>query len=394
MVGQSKIKITVVGAGYVGMSLSVLLAQHNDVTVLDINEDKVDRINDGQSTVVDAEIELFLAEKSLSLVATTNSEAAYKGASFIVIATPTNYDLDTSQFDTGSVDAVVADALQFNPDALVVIKSTVPVGHTKFLQQKFLTDRVIFSPEFLREGQALKDNLYPSRIIIGSQSKAGIEFAVLLERAAEKLDVKTLFVGSSEAEATKLFANTYLAMRVSFFNELDSYSLANELDTESIITGVCLDERIGDGYNNPSFGYGGYCLPKDTKQLLANYDRVPQTLVEAIVSSNTTRKDFIANEILQNKPKIVGFHRLVMKQDSDNFRSSAVQGIMKRIKAKGVEVLVYEPALQEFDFFGSEVVKDLSAFKLRSEIIVANRRSEELSDCDSKVFTRDIFREN
>lgn len=394
MVGQSKIKITVVGAGYVGMSLSVLLAQHNDVTVLDINEDKVDEINGGESTIVDAEIELFLAEKSLSLVATTNSEAAFKGASFIVVATPTNYDLDTGQFDTGSVDAVVADALKFNPDALVIIKSTLPVGHTKFLQQKFLTDRVIFSPEFLREGQALKDNLYPSRIVIGSKSKAGIEFAVLLERAAEKLDFKTLFVGSSEAEAIKLFANTYLAMRVSFFNELDSYSLANELDTESVITGVCLDERIGDGYNNPSFGYGGYCLPKDTKQLLANYGRVPQTLVEAIVSSNTTRKDFIANEILQNKSKIVGFYRLAMKQDSDNFRSSAVQGIMKRLKAKGVEVLVYEPALQEFDFFGSEVVKDLSAFKLRSEIIVANRRSEELSDCDSKVFTRDIFREN
>lgn len=394
MVGQSKIKITVVGAGYVGMSLSVLLAQHNDVTVLDINEDKVDEINNGESSIVDAEIELFLAEKSLSLVATTNSEAAFKGASFIVVATPTNYDLDTGQFDTGSVDAVVADALKFNPDALVVIKSTLPVGHTKFLQQKFLTDRVIFSPEFLREGQALKDNLYPSRIVIGSKSKAGIEFAVLLERAAEKLDFKTLFVGSSEAEAIKLFANTYLAMRVAFFNELDSYSLANELDTESVITGVCLDERIGDGYNNPSFGYGGYCLPKDTKQLLANYGRVPQTLVEAIVSSNTTRKDFIANEILQNKSKIVGFYRLVMKQDSDNFRSSAVEGIMKRLKAKGVEVLVYEPALQEFDFFGSEVVKDLSAFKLRSEIIVANRRSEELSDCDSKVFTRDIFREN
>ena len=394
MVGQSKIKITVVGAGYVGMSLSVLLAQHNDVTVLDIDEDKVDRINDGQSTVIDAEIELFLTKKRLSLIATTNSEAAYQGASFIVVATPTNYDLDTGRFDTGSVDSVVADALQFNPDAIVVIKSTVPVGHTKSLQQKFLTDRIIFSPEFLREGQALKDNLYPSRIIIGSQSKAGSAFAALLERAAGKLDVKTLFVGSTEAEATKLFANTYLAMRVSFFNELDSYSLANELDTESIITGVCLDERIGDGYNNPSFGYGGYCLPKDTKQLLANYDRVPQTLVEAIVSSNTTRKDFIANKILQNKPKIVGFHRLVMKQDSDNFRSSAVQGIIKRIKAKGVEVLVYEPALQEFDFFGSEVVKDLSTFKLRSEIIVANRRSEELSDCDFKVFTRDIFREN
>ena len=394
MVGQSKIKITIVGAGYVGMSLSVLLAQHSDVTVLDINEDKVDKINRGQSTVVDAEIDLFLAEKSLSLVATTDSETAYKGASFIVVATSTNYDLDTGRFDTSSVDTVVADALQFNPDALVVIKSTVPVGHTKFLQQKFLTDRVIFSPEFLREGQALKDNLYPSRIIIGSQSKAGIEFAALLERAAEKLDVKTLFVGSSEAEATKLFANTYLAMRVSFFNELDSYSLANKLDTESIITGICLDERIGDGYNNPSFGYGGYCLPKDTRQLLANYGRIPQTLVEAIVSSNTTRKDFIANEILQNRPKIVGFYRLVMKQDSDNFRSSAVQGIMKRIKAKGVEVLVYEPALKEFDFFGSEVVRDLSAFKSRSEIIVANRRSEELSDCDSKIFTRDIFREN
>jgi UDPglucose 6-dehydrogenase len=391
---SKKIKITVVGSGYVGMSLSVLLAQYNDVTVLDIDAESVDKINNKQSTVPDTEIESFLVEQSLSLTATLSKQDAYEDASFIVVAVPTNYDSDTNCFDTSLVDIVVQDALSINQHALVVIKSTIPVGHTKSLQEKFETERVIFSPEFLREGQALKDNLYPSRIIVGSQCKAGAEFAGLLKQGAEKESIEMLFIRSIEAEAVKLFANTYLAMRVSFFNELDSYSLANELDTESIITGVCLDERIGDGYNNPSFGYGGYCLPKDTKQLLANYGRVPQTLVEAIVSSNTTRKDFIANEILQNKPKIVGFHRLVMKQDSNNFRSSAVQGIMKRIKAKGVEVLVYEPALQEFDFFGSEVVKDLSSFKLRSEVIVANRRSEELSDCDSKVFTRDIFREN
>ena len=386
-----RIKITVVGSGYVGMSLSVLLAQHNDVTVLDIDAERVGRINNKQSTVADTEIELFLAEKSLSLTATLDKQAAYDGASFIVVATPTNYDSDTNRFDTSSVDAVVENALKLNLDALVVIKSTVPVGHTKSLQEKFGSDRVVFSPEFLREGQALKDNLYPSRIIVGSQCKAGAEFAGLLKQGAKKVDIETLFIRSSEAEAVKLFANTYLAMRVSFFNELDSYALARELDTKSIIDGVCLDKRIGNGYNNPSFGYGGYCLPKDTKQLLANYEQVPQTLVEAIVSSNTTRKDFMAAEILKEKPKTVGFHRLVMKEGSDNFRSSAVQGIMKRIKAKGVEVLVYEPALQELEFFGSEVVKDLNAFKLRSEIIIANRQSTELSDSNSKVFTRDIF---
>jgi UDPglucose 6-dehydrogenase len=376
------------------MSLSVLLAQHNDVTVLDIDATRVDKINNRQSTVADTEIELFLAEKSLSLVATLDKQAAYEGASFVIVATPTNYDTDTNRFDTSSVDTVVEDALKFNLEALVVIKSTIPVGHTKSLQEKFGTDRVIFSPEFLREGQALKDNLYPSRIIVGSQCKAGAEFAGLLQQGAEKIDVDTLFIRSTEAEAVKLFANTYLAMRVSFFNELDSYSLTHELDTKSIINGVCLDERIGSGYNNPSFGYGGYCLPKDTKQLLANYEQAPQTLIEAIVSSNTTRKDFIANEILKSNPKVVGLYRLAMKEGSDNFRSSAVQGIMKRIKAKGVEVLVYEPALQELEFFGSEVVKDLKQFKLRSGIIVTNRNSAELNDGCSKVFTRDIFGEN
>jgi UDPglucose 6-dehydrogenase len=388
---MKKNKITVVGSGYVGMSLSVLLAQYNDVIVLDIDAARVSRINNKQSTVADTEIELFLAEKTLSLTATLDKQGAYEGASFIIVATPTNYDTATNRFDTSSVDSVVQDALKLNLDALVVIKSTIPVGHTKSLRERFETNRVIFSPEFLREGQALKDNLYPSRIIVGSQCKAGVEFSRLLKQGAKKLDVEELFIKSSEAEAVKLFANTYLAMRVSFFNELDSYALAHELDTKSIIDGVCLDERIGDGYNNPSFGYGGYCLPKDTKQLLANYEQVPQTLVEAIVSSNTTRKDYIAAEILKEKPKTVGFYRLVMKEGSDNFRSSAVQGIMKRIKAKGVEVLVFEPALQELEFFGSEVVKDLNRFKSRSEIIVANRQSSELSDSSSKIFTRDVF---
>ena len=384
-------KITVVGSGYVGMSLSVLMAQHNDVTVLDIDAERVDKINKRQSTVADTDIELFLAEKSLSLIATLDRHVAYDNASFIIVATPTNYDADTHRFDTSSVDSVVGDALKFNPHALVVIKSTIPVGHTKSLQEKFKTDRVIFSPEFLREGEALKDNLNPSRIIVGSQCEAGVEFANLLKAGAENLDVETLFIRSTEAEAVKLFANTYLAMRVSFFNELDSYSLAHKLDTKSIINGVCLDERIGDGYNNPSFGYGGYCLPKDTKQLLSNYEDVPQTLIEAIVSSNTTRKDYIAAEVLKEKKETVGFYRLVMKEGSDNFRSSAVQGIMKRIKAKGIEVIVYEPSLQESEFFGSELVNDLAQFKLRSEVIIANRLSAELNDCLSKVFTRDIF---
>ena len=383
-----------VGSGYVGMSLSVLLAQQSDVTVLDIDAERVDQINNKQSTVADKEIELFLAEKSLSLTATLDKESAYKNACFIIVATPTDYDASTNCFDTSSVDAVVEDAFKFNFDALIVIKSTIPVGHTKSLQEKFGSDRVIFSPEFLREGQALRDNLYPSRIIVGSQSKAGAEFAGLLQQAAEKKDVDMLLIRSTEAEAVKLFANTYLAMRVSFFNELDSFSLTHELDTKCIIEGVSLDERIGDGYNNPSFGYGGYCLPKDTKQLLANYDQVPQTLIQAIVSSNTTRKDFIANIILKKKPNVVGFHRLVMKEGSDNFRSSAVQGVMKRIKAKGITVVIYEPSFKEDTFFGSKVLLDIGEFKKIADVILTNRLSADLDDVAEKVFSRDVFREN
>jgi UDPglucose 6-dehydrogenase len=380
-----------VGSGYVGMSLAVLLAQHNDVVVLDVDASRVERVNNKQSTVADAEIEAFLADKELSLTATLDKQAAYKGASFIVIATPTNYDPDTNRFDTNSVDSVVSDALELNADALVVIKSTIPVGHTKSLQEKHETDRVIFSPEFLREGQALKDNLYPSRIIVGSQLEAGKAFADLLVVGAEKNDIETLFIRSTEAEAVKLFANTYLAMRVSFFNELDSYALAHDLDTSSIISGVSLDKRIGEGYNNPSFGYGGYCLPKDTKQLLANYDQVPQTLIQAIVSSNTTRKDFIADSIIKLNPKVVGIYRLVMKQGSDNFRASAIQGIMKRIKAKGIEVVIYEPTYDEAEFFKLKVLSSLDEFKKTSDVIISNRMSAELDDVDEKVFTRDLF---
>tara|TARA_B100000795_G_scaffold257844_1_gene231426 strand:- start:2775 stop:3953 length:1179 start_codon:yes stop_codon:yes gene_type:complete len=389
-----KIKITVVGSGYVGMSLSVLLAQHSDVTVLDIDAARVDKINNKQSTVADTEIESFLAEKSLSLTATLDKQVAYEGASFIVVATPTNYDTDTNRFDTSAVDTVVEDALKLNLDALVVIKSTIPVGHTKSLQEKLKTGRVIFSPEFLREGRALKDNLYPSRIIIGSKCKAGAEFAYLLRQGAEKEGIAILFVRSTEAEAAKLFANTYLAMRISFFNELDSYALTHDLDTKSIINGVCLDERIGDGYNNPSFGYGGYCLPKDTKQLLANYDQVPQSLIQAIVSSNGLRKDFISDEILKKNPKVVGFHRLVMKEGSDNFRSSAIQGVMKRIKAKGVNVVIYEPSMDEEYFFNSKVLKSLDEFKKVSNVILSNRMAEELLDVTAKVYTRDLFGSN
>ena len=374
-----------------GMSLSVLLAQHNNVVVLDVDPIRVSKINNNQSTVADAESVSFLNEKSLSLTATLDKQVAYQNASFIIIATPTNYDPATNRFDTSSVDGVVEDALQLNPDALVVIKSTIPVGHTKSLQEKYDTKRVIFSPEFLREGQALKDNLYPSRIIVGSQCKLGKKFASLLNQGAQKVDIETLFIRSTEAEAVKLFANTYLAMRVSFFNELDSYSLARELDTKSIINGVCLDERIGDGYNNPSFGYGGYCLPKDTKQLLANYEDVPQTLVQAVVSSNTTRKDFITDEILKKEPDVVGFHRLVMKHGSDNFRSSAIQGIMRRIKAKGVKIYLYEPSFFGDTFYGSQVIKSLDEFKNLSDIIVANRWAQDLIDVSYKVFSRDIF---
>ena len=387
----NKTKITVVGSGYVGMSLAVLLAQHNDVVVLDVDVSRVEKVNNKQSTVADTEIEAFLADKELSLTATLDKQSAYEGASFVVVATPTNYDPETNRFDTSSVDSVVGDALELNTDTLVVIKSTIPVGHTQSLQQKHATDRVIFSPEFLREGQALQDNLYPSRIIVGSQLESGQAFANLLVEGAEKSDIETLFIRSTEAEAVKLFANTYLAMRVSFFNELDSYALAHDLDTKSIINGVSLDERIGEGYNNPSFGYGGYCLPKDTKQLLANYDQVPQTLIQAIVSSNTTRKDFIADSIIKLNPKVVGIYRLVMKQGSDNFRASAIQGIMKRIKAKGIEVMIYEPTYHESEFFQSKVLSSLDDFKTISDVIISNRMSAELDDVEEKVFTRDLF---
>lgn len=388
---SNKIKITVVGSGYVGMSLSVLLAQHNEVTVLDVDPVRVESIINNHSTVADAEIEFFLSYKALSLTATMDKESAYQDASFIIVATPTNYDSQTNRFDTSSVDGVVENALKLNQDALVIIKSTVPVGHTKLLQEKFLTERVVFSPEFLREGQALKDNLYPSRIIVGGDSKKSKEFAHLLKESAVKKDIDTLFVGSTEAEAVKLFSNTYLAMRVSFFNELDSYALAGELDSKSIIEGVCLDERIGNGYNNPSFGYGGYCLPKDTKQLLVNYDQVPQALIKAIVSSNATRKDFIAEEIIKKNPKVVGFYRLVMKEGSDNFRSSAIQGVMKRINAKGIKVVVYEPSIKENAFFSFSVIADFKLFKSLSDVIVANRNSSDLDDVRLKVFTRDLF---
>ena len=387
----NKTKITVVGSGYVGMSLAALLSQNNEVTVLDIDSARVDKINNKLSTVADAEIELFLSEKDLCITATTDKKIAYEGASFVIVATPTNYDTVNNYFDTSSVDDVVGDALKLNKQAYVVIKSTIPVGHTKLLQEKYATNRIIFSPEFLREGQALKDNLYPSRIIIGSQLEAGKTFAKILAQGAKKQDIETLFIDSTEAEAVKLFSNTYLAMRVSFFNELDSYALSNDLNAESIISGVCLDERIGGGYNNPSFGYGGYCLPKDTKQLLANFDQVPQTLIQAIVSSNSKRKDFIADSIINLKPRIVGIYKLSMKKDSDNFRASAIKGIMRRIKDKGIEIVIYEPDLKENEFENLKVLDSLKSFKDISDIIISNRLSSELDDVADKVFTRDLF---
>ena len=387
----NKTKITVVGSGYVGMSLAALLSQNNEVTVLDIDSARVDKINNKLSTVADAEIELFLSEKDLCITATTDKKIAYEGASFVIVATPTNYDTVNNYFDTSSVDDVVGDALKLNKQAYVVIKSTIPVGHTKLLQEKYATNRIIFSPEFLREGQALKDNLYPSRIIIGSQLEAGKTFAKILAKSAKKQDIETLFIDSTEAEAVKLFSNTYLAMRVSFFNELDSYALSNDLNAESIISGVCLDERIGGGYNNPSFGYGGYCLPKDTKQLLANFDQVPQTLMQAIVSSNSKRKDFIADSIINLKPRIVGIYKLSMKKDSDNFRASAIKGIMRRIKDKGIEIVIYEPDLKENEFENLKVLDSLKSFKDISDIIISNRLSSELDDVADKVFTRDLF---
>ena len=384
-------KITVVGTGYVGMSMAVLLAQHNDVTALDIDAARVELINQGKSTVVDAEIEQYLTDKELSLTATLDANDACAAAEFIIIATPTNYDPEANYFDTSSVESVIEQALATNEAALLIIKSTVPVGFTKLMKDKFQTERIVFSPEFLREGHALKDNLYPSRIIMGSDLPEARAFAGLLQQAAEKQDIETLFMRATEAEAVKLFANTYLAMRVSFFNELDSYAMGEGLDTRSIIEGVSLDERIGEHYNNPSFGYGGYCLPKDTKQLLANYDRVPQNLIQAIVNSNTTRKDFIAEQIVAKQPQTVGIYRLAMKAGSDNFRSSAVQGVMKRIKAKGIEVIVYEPLLDEERFFNSEVIPEFSDFKLRCDVIIANRKVDELDDVSDKVFTRDLF---
>ena len=390
----NKVKITVVGSGYVGMSLAVLLAQHNDVVVLDIDPSRVEKINKKQSTVGDSEIEDFLAKKQLSLSATSDNQAAYKDASFIVVATPTNYDPNTNCFDTSSVDDVVSDAIRLNADALVVIKSTLPIGHTKSLQEEHSTDRVIFSPEFLREGKALKDNLQPSRIIVGSQLEASKVFANLLVGGAEMNNIEILYISSTEAEAVKLFANTYLAMRVSFFNELDSYAMANELDTKSIIDGVCLDERIGMNYNNPSFGYGGYCLPKDTKQLLASYDTVPQKLVEAIVSSNKLRKDFIADSIINLNPKVVGIYRLLMKQGSDNYRDSAILGLIERIKVKKIDVVIYEPNYDESKFMTSPVIQSLDEFKNISDVILSNRKSSELDDVAEKCITRDVYNYN
>lgn len=373
------------------MSLSALLAKENFVTVLDIDPDRVEIINKNESTIVDEDLYKFLNVNELNITATLDKEEAYLDSSFVIVATPTDYNRDTNYFDTSSVDSVVEDVRNINKDAVIVIRSTIPVGHTIFLQEKFNTDKIFFSPEFLREGKALIDNLYPSRIIVGSSDINGKKFAEILISASNQDNVDTLFMHSTEAEAVKLFSNTYLAMRVSFFNELDSYALSNNLDTESIIKGVSLDKRIGFGYNNPSFGYGGYCLPKDTKQLLANYDQIPQTLIQAIVTSNSTRKDFIAESILKSQPNTVGIYRLTMKEGSDNFRSSAIQGVMKRIKAKGIKVIIYEPAIDNNYFYNSEVFKSLSKFKNLSDIIIANRFSNELNDVKGKVYTRDLF---